>query len=166
MHMKESSFWSTFLQNSPYHKTLKFQEKSNKNAFSRNLQILISKMFPSHCLPWDHPTEPLSKANKNRRNWIFARTDLPTKNFQNLEMRLFRVTSKTGSFYLKTRRLEPKAKLWLAEPLLHCPDKISSEEISSYKFDESSCAFFDAILKMISPSEFLLDVNKNRIQNR
>ena len=37
-------------------------------------------------------------------------TDLPAKKFQNLEID-FRFHEKTGSFYLKTRRLEPKAKL-------------------------------------------------------
>ena len=33
-------------------------------------------------------------------------------------------------------------------------DKFLPEEISSYKFGESLCGFFDAILKMISPAKF------------
>ena len=76
-------------------------------------------------------------------------TDLSAKKFQNWE-------KKTGSFYLKTRRLEPKAKLWLAEPLVHCPDIYKGNTSSSYKFDEFLCALFDPILEMISPSEFLI----------
>ena len=64
------------------------------------------------------------------------------------------VPSKTRSFYLKTGRLEPKAKLWLAEPLFHYSGIYKGHTSSSYKFDESSCAFFDAILEMIPPSEF------------
>ena len=64
------------------------------------------------------------------------------------------VPSKTGSFYLKTGRLESKAKLWLAGSLLHCPDIYKGHTSSLYKFDESSCVFFNAILEMILPSEF------------
>ena len=70
------------------------------------------------------------------------------------------VPSKTGSFYIKTGRLEPKAKLWLAEPLLHCPDIYKGHTSSSYKFGESLCPFFDAILEMISPSEFRIGCKK------
>ena len=92
---------------------------------------------------------------------MYLTTDLPTKNFQNLEIG-FGFYQKLGVFISKQGDWSRKQSF---DQLNRCStvliyikglnkDKFLPEEISSYKFNESLCGFFDAILKMISPSKF------------
>ena len=76
------------------------------------------------------------------------------------------VPSKTGSFYQKTGRLEPKAKLWLAEPLLHCLIYIKGIQVLHTSSMNLRVHFSTPFWKWFHNQNFRLDVNKNPIQNR